>query len=194
MSSAKDIFLNLDIPEDDPLRYAKRHFANCPPGVRLMENSDGLRWESDYLWLICINEEDGLQFDVLQTLDGDRQLQATWQGKELESAVQLKQLLQAADMWQIYQLRATVILHGRVQQQLQVAHESELENITNVRPRIKQLASHLRTLEVGTLQKFEEFFETEVRPCLFDRAVRHKTQFTDTWIEERAAGEYSRCA
>ena len=59
MSSANAMFLNLDIPDDDPLRPAKIHVCNTAPGFLLVEKADHVDWEGDFVWLVVVNEEDG---------------------------------------------------------------------------------------------------------------------------------------
>ena len=83
VDSARDILLGLDIPADDPLRQAKKAVTKDPPGVRLIDDEEGLKWESEYVWLICVNEEDGLELQYLQSVTGDRELQASWKGQAL---------------------------------------------------------------------------------------------------------------
>jgi hypothetical protein len=60
MSSANAMFLNLDIPDDDPLRPAKIHVCNTAPGFLLLEKADQIDWEGDFVWLVVVNEEDGM--------------------------------------------------------------------------------------------------------------------------------------
>jgi hypothetical protein len=59
MASANVVFLDLDIPDDDPLRPAKIYVCNAAPGVRLVDKKDNIEWESDFVWLVVVNEEDG---------------------------------------------------------------------------------------------------------------------------------------
>lgn len=59
MSSAHVMFLNLDIPDDDPLRPAKIYVCNIAPGFRLTQTADTVEWEGDFVWLVVVNEEDG---------------------------------------------------------------------------------------------------------------------------------------
>ena len=50
-SSAREMFLSLSIPADDPLRMAKISYAEEAPGVRVFANEGGLvQWDSNYLW------------------------------------------------------------------------------------------------------------------------------------------------
>ncbi|KAJ4351299.1 uncharacterized protein N0V89_006638 [Didymosphaeria variabile] len=64
MTSAKIMFLNLDIPDDDPLRPAKIYVCNTAPGFRLVDQKDRIEWESDFVWLVVVNEEDDRLFST----------------------------------------------------------------------------------------------------------------------------------
>ena len=60
-SSAREVFLGLSFPSDDPLKMAKIRFAEEAPGVRLyVDEADHIQWESTYIWWACVNHEDGL--------------------------------------------------------------------------------------------------------------------------------------
>ena len=56
------MFLDLDIPDDDPLRPAKIYVSKVAPGFRIFEKDGNIEWESDFVWLVVVNEEDGLDF------------------------------------------------------------------------------------------------------------------------------------
>ena len=82
MISSKELFLDLDIPNDDPLKPAKKAISEVAPGFRLCIQNESISWEGSFVWLICVNEEDGLEFKLLQDKCGETGLQASW--KELE--------------------------------------------------------------------------------------------------------------
>lgn len=167
MDSARDIFLDLQSPDDDPLAKAKRAVASSAPGVRLFRSTDHLRWESDFLWLLCVNEEDGLEIQLAQTVDGVQELSLTWQDRHLNNEAELKSLLQAHQFWDVYQLRAVSLLQERVETQLRLLYDSEeviheKAKKVAVRASPKSLALRLRSLEFGLLEQFYEHFENEV--------------------------------
>ena len=58
MESARELFLDLDIPDDDPLKLAKIAVAQSAPGFRLFLRGDSTDWESPFVWLCCVNEEE----------------------------------------------------------------------------------------------------------------------------------------
>ncbi|KAL1297460.1 hypothetical protein AAFC00_004987 [Neodothiora populina] len=166
MHTARELFLSLSIPEDDPLGHAKTIVADCPPGFKIVDTEDGIAWEGDYVWLLCVNEEDGLCFKVQQTVQGERELVATWKNEEIDSFANLKAILEEDDMWNLFRLRATVILQERIATQLtelygcedrvnQVDHGEE----TEVRTRVWQLTMKLRDLEGQLMEKAYSYFE-----------------------------------
>ncbi|KAL9088600.1 MAG: hypothetical protein Q9165_006120 [Trypethelium subeluteriae] len=169
MASAREMFLDLEIPDDDPLKRAKNAVATTAPGVRLYEDYNATSWESDYVWLICVNEEDGLQFRVAQSIDGDQELQTSWQGKELDDIQLLRPQLLEDARWDIFQLRAVTVIQSRVESQLLSLSETDNkansttygEN-TSIRPKVYSDALKLRSLERKLLEQAYEKFEQQV--------------------------------
>ncbi|RMD44595.1 hypothetical protein DV735_g494, partial [Chaetothyriales sp. CBS 134920] len=126
-TSARELFLDLVMPEDDPLRTAKIQYAAVAPGVRLFEDQNGqVGWESDFVWWACVNEEDGLEFKVLQAYDRQPELKAFWKGRPFE-AEELHTILMADSLRDIFVLRATVLVLQRVEDQGTKLAESEDE-------------------------------------------------------------------
>jgi hypothetical protein len=164
MTSAKVMFLNLDIPDDDPLRPAKIFVSTAAPGFRLFEKEGEIDWESDFIWLVVINEEDGLDFKIRQTVDGKREIQALWKDNDLDDTSKLREHLCGDPLWDVYQLRATVLLQGRVEMQVQTLKEvGRPRREASVREYPWSLAERLRTLELEMLGKAMEAFESQVR-------------------------------
>ena len=118
MTSTRELFLNLDIPNDDPLKLAKHAVAKSAPGVRLFIQGDSTDWESSFVWLLCVNEEDGLEFRLLESKDGERELQACWKGNEIQDMSRLASIIKEEPLWDVFSLRATTVLQDRVEQQL----------------------------------------------------------------------------
>lgn len=189
MSDARDIFLDLAMAKDDPLGRAKHAVASCAPGVRLSNRSGRATWEGEYIWLICLNEEDGLQFRVVQTTDGDRQLEALFKDKPLEGTARLKEHLQGDPLWEVYQLRAVSIIQDRVEQQLKVLYsvadggrDCDRAGDDQIRHRPHELAMRLRDLETRLLEQAYEDLENEV--CL-ERLFTNITALTNLELESR---------
>lgn len=166
--TARELFLSLDIPDDDPLKLAKKKICNDAPGVRLYvedDESGTTGWESPFVWWACVNEEDGLDFEVLQTQDGNRELKATWKGEEIgtQSSSSLKDMIAKDPLWDVFQLRAVVILQGRLETQLSMLEETEeafssVEHDkegtkTGIRSDVYTTIKRLRALETDLLRR-----------------------------------------
>ncbi|KAF2140569.1 uncharacterized protein K452DRAFT_252295 [Aplosporella prunicola CBS 121167] len=166
MDTAHELFLDLDIPNDDPLKRAKMHINTSAPGFRLCdaERAEGktasTHWYSDFVWLVVVNEEDGLEFEVVQTTDGGRELQVQWDGQRLVESDKLVDHLRNHAMWDLFQLRAVSMLQERVEKQLLLLHGSE-EDVqtaqkgegTQIRPGVWSLIERLRGLERDLLER-----------------------------------------
>jgi hypothetical protein len=164
ISSAKVMFLDLEIPDDDPLRPAKIFVSTAAPGFRIFEKDDAVDWESDFIWLIVVNEEDGLDFRIRQTTDGKREIQAFWQERELSDTSKIHEYLQEGPTLDVFQLRATVLLQDRVERQMEMIHATQNPpNSTSVRGVPKKLAERLRRLEFEMLERAEMVLDRQVR-------------------------------
>ncbi|WEW56812.1 hypothetical protein PRK78_002267 [Emydomyces testavorans] len=165
-TNARQLFLELEIPDDDPMKPAKMMVCDDAPGVRLFSVCDSekvteINWESPFVWWACVNEEDGLGFEVLQSNNGEREIKAAWKGKEIEASEKLRDILKREDLWDVYQLRATVIIQERVAAQLemlQASHECVQEwqdkvDETTIRSSVWDTAMKLRALEEEFLAK-----------------------------------------
>ena len=166
-SDAKQMFLELDIPDDDPLKMAKKVFCKDPPGVRLLSRSSSSEsttiWDSPLIWWVCVNEEDGLDFNVLQLNDGTKELKAIWKEQNIQDTRHFKDLLAADPLWDIFQLRAVVVILERLESQLSALEE--MENILSdvgdneetlyeiFRPEVFKPISKLRGLEAAMLKE-----------------------------------------
>lgn len=168
MSNAKVMFLDLDVPDDDPLRLAKKTVNKEAPGVALSTGSDGkLHWESSYIWWACVNEEDGLAFRVALQNDGNRQLEVFWNDRLINPS-QLGKVIEDDPKWDIFRLRALVMLQDRVD--LQASHLAaggelffESQGQPGVRDEVWALVGRLRGLEGSLLSDFRCAFEEQVR-------------------------------
>ncbi|KAL2401019.1 hypothetical protein ABEF94_002417 [Exophiala dermatitidis] len=178
-SSARELFLSLSIPADDPLRLAKIRFAQEAPGVRIyIDESGQLRWDSSFVWWACVNQEDGLDFRVEKTVDGETELKASWKGDDLSAAALHSTLLQD-ELRDIFVLRATVMIQQRVEDQgMQLAaSESTYERTlptgeNNIRHSVHETIGRLRRLELDLLTRAYETLEQEKEKLLESAAVR----------------------
>ncbi|RMZ80013.1 hypothetical protein DV738_g3079, partial [Chaetothyriales sp. CBS 135597] len=167
-TSARELFLDLSMPEDDPLRAAKIRYAAMAPGVRLFEDQKGqVGWESDFVWWACVNEEDGLEFKVLQAYDQEPELKAFWKGRAFE-AEELHTILMADSLRDIFVLRATVLVSQRVEDQgARLAGSEEqcgvesAEGAPGIRPDTGKQIRKLRGFELDLLQHAYQTLEAQ---------------------------------
>ncbi|KAL8781981.1 MAG: hypothetical protein Q9213_005765 [Squamulea squamosa] len=162
MTSVRELFLDLDIPEDDPLRLAKKSISRSAPGFKLFESEGSVGWEGEFVWLICVNEEDGLDFRVLQTIEGERELKMFWKDNEITQKSDFQDLLKEEYLWEVFHLRAIATLQGRVKQQLSDLEKSKT-SIMSMDTANKMGSTYndvmkLRVLEENLmLQAYEDF-------------------------------------
>lgn len=165
--AANQIFVDLDIPDDDPLKMAKLAFYKDAPGVRILSppanaETQSVTWESPFVWWACVNEEDGLDFNVLQTNDGGRELRASWKGEEVDLSGNLRNCLATDPLWDVFQLRAIVTILDRLETQFStlqqtqgmIAEISQDESMRDIfRPNVFGTVMRLRELEAKMMEK-----------------------------------------
>jgi hypothetical protein len=168
MQTAKVIFLDLQIPDDDPLRAPKQAISMSAPGFRIFDKGNKVGWESDFIWLTCVNEEDGLSFDFAVKTDGERELKAAWKDNELNDTASLKALLEVDPLWEVFQLRAVALMQDRVEAQLKLLYDAGSTEVEvsyvnqECRERPRLLALQLRGLERELLEMCYGDLEDEV--------------------------------
>lgn len=113
-----------------------------------------------------MNEEDGLDFRITLENDGNRRLEAFWRDQRLEPS-QLPKTLENDARWDIFRLRALVMLQERVD--LQASHlKGGDETFTDSKPPLGVrnivwvLIRQLRTLEAELLSMFYQALEGKV--------------------------------
>lgn len=166
LETARVVFLDLKIPDDDPLKIPKMAVCTSPPGFRIHDKRDGASWESDFIWLVVVNEEDGLEFDIAQTTGGQGELKAFWKGREVEDTTSLTNLIKSEPLYEVFRLRAVALIQDRVEQQLQLlyeAAETQQATLTTFRELPKMLSDKLKWLERELLEKAYGELEEEVR-------------------------------
>ncbi|KAF8251057.1 SET domain-containing protein [Wilcoxina mikolae CBS 423.85] len=181
LSSARSLTLPLSASDDDPLGRAKEAVWTTQRCVKIFETgNDSVDWEAGFVYLSVVNEEDGLFFHILQTMEGERKLQVLFKDEELDlggNPRRLEELLRAGDMWEIFELRAVATLKELVEAQL-LAVKDELEQeaaerATGVegeekdedyRPQPLSVITALRELEETLMLKAVDMFEKQVLP------------------------------
>lgn len=187
MSSAGTLFLSLTIPEQVTSRRAKLEVAQCAPGFKIIETQPSssvdrsdvdsdvrtIDWEGDFIWFLCLSEEDGFAAQVAVDVDGQEHFELTFGTQVIsDGAAGLRRMLASSELWDVYLLRATVLLQQRVFDQLQVLYSSQDEaeatehgEGTSVRDGPFATAMRLRALEFDLLNRAYESFEEKVCCC-----------------------------
>ena len=172
LQSAETLFLSLAIPEDDVFRGGKLKIADSPPGFKLLDAGDGeIDWTGDFIWVLCVNQDDGIRFEIARTVDDDTEIDAFFEDEQLTGgAAQLHELLAKSELWDVYRLRAVTILQQRVFDQLQVLYTTEEDveavahgNGTEIRDQVYEAIMTLRRLEFELMERAYEVFENQVR-------------------------------
>ena len=176
MTSAREIFLDLDVDDDDPLKLAKKAVANSAPGFRLFGHGNSVSWEGPFVWLLCVNEEDGLEFKVMQKNDGDRELKVLWRDTEMSDLSGIEALLRKDLKWPLFQLRATVTIRDRIQKQIILVEENRV-SVAPINGTMKQdhtpfqFAARLQELEAKLMLQAYEEFENKVAEAVTARIL-----------------------
>ncbi|KKP00813.1 hypothetical protein THAR02_07068 [Trichoderma harzianum] len=178
-SSVKELALHVAPLPDDPLGAAKLRVYNGPPTVRLSLTEQGVQWNSPFLYLLVLNEEDGLAFRIAQDTSGERQLVLFWQDEDVtDRADELETLVQSHDLYQVFKLRAVAVLKERVAMQLDRISSGLSYGVTEQpqaanQPRAECMlaAETLRDLETQVLQGVAEALENEKARLLLDARV-----------------------
>lgn len=167
LENAKELFLSFTVPDDDPLKRAKVEFAGEAPGVKIyVDDSDEAKWEGPLVWWACVNEEDGLDFQLLRQTNGATELRAVWKGENLR-ADNLHDVLMKDPLWEVFLLRAIVLVQSRVEMQgreLSLSQESfdtGMEHEENDLD-VVDMVNRLRDQEMELLAKSYQTLETQV--------------------------------
>jgi hypothetical protein len=164
-TSARELFLSLDIPLDDPLRIPKKAAADEAPGVRIFVDSEGaIQWEGTLVWWSCVNQEDGLDFQMIQTQDGARELRTLWRNDEFSPA-EFRYMIAKDENFDIFSLRATVMVQERVEEQgvALAGSQEEFEEASQQKDHVlRDVLNRLRNLEMDLLTSAYEALEKQV--------------------------------
>ncbi|KAI1211736.1 SET domain-containing protein [Annulohypoxylon truncatum] len=156
-STVNSLVLPLEPLDDDPLATAKLHAFGASPKLKLAEGDDGIpHWTAPFVYLMCVNEEDGLQFKVLQETDGSRHLKMFWQDIDVtDEPDTIINHIRNHELYPIFELRVLTVLfnifQGRLEELTSSGDEDKMPG--SIRTEIWQAVSHLKSLETGILKK-----------------------------------------
>ncbi len=178
-----EMTLALDSFPDDPLAQAKIHVYGQFPTVRLVRTGETLKWDSPYLHLMVLNEEDGLEFRVLQDVDGGQQLKLFWQDKDVtDRAANFEELTKDHPLCPLFRLRAITVLAEQITAQLDRIRSPSLEETEELgdiepRPMCVEAATTLKTIEGSLLDSAMVAFGQEV--CVFPSSKQMTPRITN---------------
>ncbi|WYZ41711.1 hypothetical protein EsH8_V_000606 [Colletotrichum jinshuiense] len=119
-SAADRITLSMTAIEDDPLGKAKLHIFEGPPTVEFVRTNGSVSWKSPFAYFMCLNEEDGLSFRVLQDTGGSRELKVFWQEDDVTTTTMaFEQHIVGHPLAEIFRLRVVTVLQDLVAGQLE---------------------------------------------------------------------------
>ncbi|OBS28914.1 hypothetical protein FPOA_02849 [Fusarium poae] len=159
-STVEGLNLPVKVLPDDPLGKAKLHIFGRSPSLKLSRSDGQIDWQCPFAYLMCLNEEDGLEFKVLQGEDGGRELRLFWQEEDVTEQVgHFEDLIKNHALCQIFRLRVVSVLHEVVSDHLaelssEISHD-QLEPLRRdglVRDGRLQAAEKLRAIEAGVLE------------------------------------------
>lgn len=167
---SRSVLLQLPISPDDPFappKVAIVQKSRSVPGVRIYDD-ETVKWDSEALWLMILNEEDGLDFKVAAGENGERELYMTWKDA-IVNLSDLKGVLQKDERWELFELRAVVTVltqvHTHVNElQKYLPDDEDTKNGSEGRVNdIQILAEHLRESEGCLLLEASDLLTARVR-------------------------------
>lgn len=196
-STARSLRLPLDPLPDDPLAKAKAHVFKAPPIVDIKEVSGKMTWTSAFAYLMILNEEDGLGFRVLQDKVGGRELKMFWRDEDVsDNSGSFETIIADHELCDVFRLRVNMIIHQRVQDQLDslsrpVPDDStsvaEIDSINTSNAANAANARTLRRIETEILQKALTTLEDQRTELL---ALETVTAYLDSMgVPESGEGE-----
>lgn len=151
--------------EDDPLAQAKVHMFGGLPTVRLSRTDGILTWDSPFLHFMCLNEEDGLDFRILQDNNGGRELRLFWQEEDVTGrGAEFEVITKDHPHHMLFRLRAVTILAQQLSNQLDRIRGPPSEDPARMRTACVEAANVLKDNEGSLLEDTLSSLEKEVCP------------------------------
>jgi len=167
-STADSLVLPLEPFPDDPLAKAKLVAFGESPKIHVARDN-GCVWKSPFAYLMCVNEEDGLEFRVLQDSEGGRQLRVFWQDEDVTSkTADFESVIQSHPLNALFRLRVTTIVQECLETQLQRAKtyltpdSLPISGIESVRQECCDASLLLKQREIALLEEAVDALENEV--------------------------------
>ncbi|KAI2473201.1 SET domain-containing protein [Annulohypoxylon bovei var. microspora] len=174
-STASSLVLPLEPLDDDPLAMAKLRAFGTPPKLKLVEDKNGIpHWAAPFLYLMCLNEEDGLQFRVLQETDGSRHLKMLWQDVDItHEPDMIKDHISNHELYPVFELRVIAVILSIFQGHLEELTSSRDRDMApgSTREEIWQAVSRLKSLEGRILERSLGILDEQKTRLLEDDTV-----------------------
>ncbi|CAL3972609.1 unnamed protein product [Diplocarpon coronariae] len=178
-STAKGLTLTIDPFPDDPLGKAKAAAFPKAKTVSIFRDGEEIAWDSPFLYFMSLNEEDGLEFKVLQETDGSLgRLRVFFQETDVTNATdQFERHTNGHELKDIFSLRVVALLQDRIQQQLECLYGSEdtvqsLESTRLVSQDRHKSALQLRKSEASMLEEAYEATNKQRAKLMQSEAVQ----------------------
>lgn len=170
-SSSQKLTLPIEPFSDDPLAKAKLHIYHGSPTVSFALEGAECRWTSPFVYLMCLNEDDGVEFCVLQDSSGGRQLRLFWQEKDVtDKAGDFEELIENHPLRALFKLRAVAVLQEAVADQVEKLESApgaeQLEPLIDaeiVERNIVEVIAVLKGKEAGLLSAAASTLGLQVR-------------------------------
>ncbi|KAL4895845.1 SET domain protein [Aspergillus ambiguus] len=179
------LFLDLEIPDDDPLRLPKADFCKDPPGAWISHSTTrpgrSTSWNSPFVWWACVNEEDGLRITLVENGDGGRETRVYFNEQEVKDSNHLRDLLAAHPLWDIIHLRAVMLVLAQLNlrvynlRRIQAVAEQidqDADMRAHFRAEVRSETKKLRDLEDDLLAKAMSDMEKERDELLASQTVK----------------------
>lgn len=171
--SKRHLVLPVPTLDDDPLLRAKLYSFGGPPMAELWLDGGKPSWKSPFAYLMCLNEEDGLEFRTLQEVSGARQLRVFWQEEDVTDRVDdFERLVANHPIAAVFRLRVVTVVeelagtHLSRMRAAEASAEDELLREVHGAPRQECaiLAAALRDAESLVLEAVLAALQEEVWP------------------------------
>ncbi|KAH8202841.1 hypothetical protein TruAng_003004 [Truncatella angustata] len=155
---AGSLVIPLESMDDDPLAKPKLHVFGGAPTLKIKDAEDGVpTWTAPFVYLMCLNEDDGIDFRILQEVDGSRRLVLFWQDEDVtDKAREFEGLIAGHDLEPIYHLRAITVIHSQIAGQVE-SLETPLGRLDGeINPRFRfsiESVQQLRRAELDLMQR-----------------------------------------
>ncbi|KAK4172384.1 hypothetical protein QBC36DRAFT_75553 [Triangularia setosa] len=167
-STPESLVLPLAPFPDDPLAKAKLVAFGKAPKVHVARESGTIRWNSSFAYLQCVNEEDGLDFRILQDNDGGQQLRVFWQDEDVTDQIsEFQKLAQTHPVPEILRLRVVVSVQENLESHLeQLKSDLPPHDPSMVREECLKHGLLLRQIETSLLEDAIQALEQEKNSLL----------------------------